>query len=102
MGFGGLENISWENGRAELSIILNPSYEGWGHGKQIVAEILRRGWNELRLAVIIAECYTCNGAMEFWRKMATAYDAHTVILPDTKYWNGTYYDSLYITFRRQE
>ena len=103
LGFGGLEGIQWENGRAELSIIMSPDHRGQGYGTQIVAEILRRAFQELRLLTVVAEVYTCNPALVFWEKFAEGeygkrYGPFKTSLPRTKYWQGRLFDSQVFTF----
>ena len=95
IGMAGLENISWENRLAEISIILNPEYQGKGHGEKAVDLLLDQGFNYLNLENIFGECYLCNPVVEFWKKVAQKYNAVCCHLPNRKYWQGKYYDSLY-------
>lgn len=102
IGYGGLENIQWENRLAEISILIAPEYRGKGYGRDAVAEILRRGFCELNLENIFGECYICSTAVKFWTLLAAQFKAETATLPARKFWAGKYYDSLYFTFSRKE
>lgn len=105
IGMIGLENISWENRNAEVSIILNPDYQRKGYGTQAVDLLLNQGFDYLNLENIYAECYTCNPALSFWHKMTSKYidkyNPKTAWLAKRKYWQGKYFDSLYINFEKE-
>jgi len=98
LGFGGLQGIQWENGRAEISLVLNPALRRKGWGTKIVDEILRRAFQDLRLLTVVAEVYRCNPAIEFWERIAGGWGAKKTSLPRTKYWQGRLFDSLILTF----
>lgn len=102
IGMCGLENISWENRNAEISIILNPEYHGKGYGSQAVNLLLDQGFNYLNLENIFGECYSCNPAVEFWKKISQKYNAKCCYLPNRKYWNDVYYDSLYFNINKSD
>ncbi len=102
IGMCGLENIQWENRLAEISIILNPNYRGKGCGEKAVDLLLDQGFNYLNLENIWGECYECNKAISFWKKVAAKYNAETVTLPNRKYWQGKYYDSLYFNISKSD
>jgi len=102
IGMCGLENISWENRNAEISIILNPECHGKGYGNQAVELLLEQGFNYLNLENIYAECYMCNPAVKFWEKIAQKYNAKCCYLPNRKYWNGVYYDSFYFNINKSD
>ncbi len=95
VGAGGLVGIEWENRIAEISLILDPSKRGKGYGMEAVDLILHEGFCNMNLANIYGECYECNPAAKFWAKVCRKYEAYTTALPQRKYWNGKYYDSLY-------
>jgi RimJ/RimL family protein N-acetyltransferase len=100
IGMTGLENIEWENRLGEISIILNPEQQRKGYGEQAVKMLLEKGFNYMNLENIYGESYLCNTATKFWLKMATRYRAKTRTLPNRKYWNGAYYNSLYFSFNK--
>ncbi len=100
LGYGGLENIQWENRLAEISILIAPDFRGKGWGEAGVAEILRRGFCEMNLENIYGECYICSSAAGFWKKLAAKYSGYKTTLPARKFWAGAYYDSMYFNFSR--
>jgi RimJ/RimL family protein N-acetyltransferase len=100
IGMCGLENISWENRNAEISIIIDPDQQRKGYGAQAVALLLDQGFNYLNLENIFGECYTCNPAVEFWYRICKEYDVEKIYLPQRKYWQGKYYSSLYFNINK--
>ena len=102
IGMAGLVGIEWENRLAEISLIISPDCRGAGYGKQAVDLLLHEGFNNMALENIYGECYECNPAIDFWRKLAAQYKAYMTTLPSRKYWNGSYWGSLYFNFRRQD
>jgi RimJ/RimL family protein N-acetyltransferase len=100
IGMVGLENLEWENGLGEISIVLNPDYKDCGYGKQAVELLLDKGFNSLRLENIYGECYKCNPAYGFWEHIIKKYRALEVHLPYRKYINGKFYNSLYFNISK--
>lgn len=101
IGMCGLENISWENRNAEISIILNPEYHGKGYGSKAIALLFKHGFDYLNLENIFGECYFSNPSVGFWRKICRDYGAKSCNLPNRKYWKGKYYDSLYFNITKE-
>jgi RimJ/RimL family protein N-acetyltransferase len=101
IGMCGLENIEWENGLAEISLILGPNYVGKGYGKESLFLILNEGFNVLRLNTIYGECYYSNPNLGFWRKQIKKYNGYDCQLLDRKYFKGKYYNSLYFSFNKE-
>jgi RimJ/RimL family protein N-acetyltransferase len=102
IGMCGLENISWENRNAEISIILNPEYQSKGYGNEAVKLLLDQGFNYLNLENIWGECYFCSPAIDFWKKICKEYNGTDAILPNRKYWNETYYNSMYFNINKSD
>lgn len=102
IGFGGLENISWENRNAEISLIVQPESRKQGYGTKIVDLILDQAFNCLNLNLVYGECYRCNPALGFWIKIREKYNARSAWLPQRKYWHNEYWDSLYFSITRKE
>lgn len=102
IGMCGIENIEWENARAEISLIIDPEKQQKGYGEQALELLLTEGFFRVHLVYIWGECYYCNPAKMFWEKMITKYDAETVIIPATKYWEGAQYPSLHFTFESEK
>jgi len=98
IGMCGLENIEWENSRAEISLIINPKYRGKGYGIEAVDRLLHKGFNETGLRQIYGEVYDCNPAKEFWQNIIKKYNGYQVKHKCIKFWNGEYWNSLYFSF----
>jgi RimJ/RimL family protein N-acetyltransferase len=101
LGMVGLENIEWENGCAEISIMLAPEFRGDGKGEQAVKLLLEQGFNHMRMEEIYGECYTCNPAIKFWQKITEKYNGKTAILPRRKFWQGAKFDAMYFSISRE-
>lgn len=98
IGMAGIENIQWENRLGEISLILDPEYQD--RAEQALRLILNEGFNDLNLENIYTEVYCCSPHFDFW--MTNELNADKVVLPKRKYWDGTYYDSLYINFNKEQ
>lgn len=92
IGFGGLTNIEWENGCAEISLIINPEYRGKGHGRAAVDLLLGQGFDRMRLETIYGEVYHC-GNFGFWRKVVDSYGGYRTELIGRKFHDGKIYGS---------
>jgi RimJ/RimL family protein N-acetyltransferase len=102
LGMVGLTDISLENRNAEISIVLDPEIRGSGNGEKAFDLLLDKGFNELNLDSIFAECYEYNGAVKFWDKMAKKYKADKVRLPMRKFYKGLYFASYFYTFVKEK
>ncbi len=102
VGMCGLENIEWENSLAEISIIMRPDMRGRGFGEKAVNELLMKGFYVLGLKTIWGECYHCNEAISFWEKIASRYKATIQTLPNRKFYNGLYSNSMYFSFDKED
>lgn len=101
IAFGGLENIEWENRLAEISIIVDWQYRTQGYGKEAVAKILEQGFDYFNLENIYGECYKTNpDALAFWEKIMKIHSGYKTMLPQRKYWHGSYHDSLYFNINK--
>ena len=102
VGLVGLVGIEWENRLAEISMMINPSEKGKGYGTKALGLLLAKGFRELNLENIYGECYTCNPAICFWKKMIARYSilSYSTTLPNRKFWDGKYWDGLYFNFER--
>ena len=103
IGYGGLENISWENGNAEISLLIGPEYRRTGYGREAVKLFLGQAFDVMRLNSVYGECYAC-APWVFWRNILdeSQYPGEIfgdeIWLPRRKFWDGSYYDSFYFTF----
>ncbi len=94
IGMGGITNIQWENRLGEISLIINPEYRNKGLGEKAVWLILNQAFNYMNLKTVYGECYKCNPAYSFWEKLNNVKISD---LPNRKFWNGKYYNSLYFS-----
>lgn len=101
IGMVGLINISLENRNAEISIIIDPELKRKGFGRKALMMLLEEGFFTLNLDNIYAETYKCNPDLNFWIKMIDVYNCYNVELPNRKFSNGSYWNSIYINFERK-
>ena len=90
----GLTYIQWENGLAEISLIVSPIEVGKGIGREAVRLALMEAFDRMRLLTVVGECYECNPAVGFWRKVVADYGGSLATLPRRKWWDGRLWDSL--------
>jgi len=101
VAFGGLTYIQWENRIAEISLVVDPDLRRSGLGSDCVDAILDEAFNKLNLKTVFGECYKSNDAVDFWFRLCDKYEGYKTTLPNRKYWNGEYFDSLYISIDRE-
>jgi GNAT superfamily N-acetyltransferase len=93
----GLTDIAWENGIAEISLLVDPAITKKGIGKETVGLVLAEAFGALRLLTVFGECYLNNDAVGFWESVVKDHGGSTTTLPRRKWWNGQLWDSLYFT-----
>ena len=98
IGYTGIDKIQWENGIAEIGLMIGHKYVGLGYGSKSLSLVLNEAFNNMRLQNIYGECYKCNPNIEFWEKMIEKYKAYNTILPSRKFFNGYFFDSMYFNF----
>jgi hypothetical protein len=100
IGMVGIENISWENRSGELSVILSD----WGRFSEALGILLCAGFFSLNLENLYTEVYDCSEISKLWYSAHRKYTDNkaTQALPNRKFWNGRYYNSIYLNFNRQE
>jgi len=91
-----LENISQENGHAEIGLIVDPARKGQGIGREAVRLALDAAFNRLRLVTVWGEAYFC-GHPQFWQAVIAQYHGSSVVWPRRKYWAGALHDALLFT-----
>lgn len=101
IGYGGIENISWENRIGEISLLIAPDYRGKGYGREAVRIFLDQAFNYLNLEYVHGECYGC-GPWKFWQKQVKEYLGNGTIFGHCKYWAGRYYQSYQFEFNRTD
>ena len=97
IGMGGLTNIEWENGCAEISLIINPEYRRQGKGKEVVNLLLKQAFEQMRLYSVYGEVYDC-GNKQFWVTVILEYGAYSTPLKCRKYYNGKMHHSIWFVF----
>lgn len=98
IGYGGIENIQWENSIGEISLLMSPCSRLAGKGFEAAIDIIKHGFNNLNLHTIFAECYCNNTAVNFWHKVFAQFPGFDeVVLKNRKYVNGFYYNSMYFS-----
>jgi RimJ/RimL family protein N-acetyltransferase len=97
LAVGGLTDVEWENGLAEISLIVNPENRADGVGSDCVDMLLDEAFNKMNLQTVTGECYECNPGIKFWYRVIEKYNGYKTILRNRKFWNGKYYDSLYFS-----
>jgi hypothetical protein len=109
IGYGGLENIQWENRSAEISVLIFERFRKKGYGEKAVWAILRTAFDTYNLDNVWGECYEC-GNVEFWEKVNHNIRGNNegwkniiiqeTTLPRRKYFNGEYFNSYYWNYGR--
>ncbi len=102
VGMGGLTGIQWENGLAEISLILDPVVWGKGYGKAAVHAILGEAFHRMRLHQVVGECYGCSPALPFWQALVREWNGGFVMLPQRKYWAGQWFPSFSFWFWQED
>lgn len=100
IGMCGLENISWENRLAEISLLLNPEYPMDKCGEESLQLLLHEGFMNMNLENIYTEVYACNPNLKFWAYVADKYGCLMSYLPARKYLDGQYFSSSYINISK--
>ena len=100
VGYGGIENIQWENSIGEISLLINPKEHRKGYGYKAANDIIKQAFTSIGLHSIYAECYHNNLAMAFWDKVFKG--KFTCTLPWRKYIDGRYESSRYYAWHKHE
>lgn len=96
LGIAGLTDIEWENGRAEIALMIAPDVRGNGYGKQAFEQVKTWGFERMRLHSIYACVYGNNANLvQFWRNMQPT---ECVRYPGGKFWDGEYYPAYHMTW----
>lgn len=98
VGYVGLTDIEWENGIAQIALLISPEHTRNGYGTEAVRLILDTAFRRMRLVMVYGECYECNPALGFWQKMVEKYEAYSTRMPSRKFWDGMHWHSLYFAF----
>jgi len=90
VGYGGIENIEFESGHAEMSLMIYEDKRGCGYGTEAVRMFLEEAFFEMGLDTVYAEVYECNPNKSFWKKHD---HSHHTVLRRRKRLAGKLYDS---------
>ena len=94
----GLTGLQPENGVAEISLIVGPSFHGQGVGTVAVRLVLEEAFQRMRLLTVCGEVYECNlSAVPFWKNVTALAGGSWVTLPRRKWWAGRLWDSGWFT-----
>lgn len=103
IGMIGLTNIQWENRNAEISIIIDPEKRKKGFGSIAIDLLFDVGFYNLNLHMIYGEAYKTNHHnISFWEGIIKKYDGYSTILPERKYYDGRYYNSIYFSITKSK
>lgn len=98
-GYGGIQHIQWESRIGELSLLMDP---GMAHLRAAALDLLLAyAFDTMRLDTVYAEVYTCNQNLTWWQYVAAGPECTVARLPNRKWHQGRYWDSLYISFDRR-
>lgn len=98
LAFGGLTDIQWENGCAEISLLTNPYARGQGVGRAAVDALLHEAFRSMRLQTVFGEVYQFNPAVGFWMAMLKTYKGDYVQVPRRKFFDGRLHGSMLFWF----
>ena len=94
-GIAGLTNIEWENGRAEIALMIGTPYRKQGHGAEALHELFKQGFDRMRLHTIYGNVYGCNASFDFWTNQINKYGMYRASIPFGKWWDGKWYGTRY-------
>ena len=92
-GYGGLENIDWENRTAEISLFIRLSHRLKGLGTKAVDLIMQQAFDYMSLHTVWGEAYGTTTAPRFWYGYTCRHGGSSATFTDRKYFGGRYYSS---------
>jgi len=95
IGIAGLTDIEWENGRAEIALMIDPDKRGKGHGKTSLDELYMWGFERMRLHTLYGNVYACNPSFVFWERMIMYGEMIHREVPYGKWWAGKWWATMY-------
>jgi dTDP-4-amino-4,6-dideoxygalactose transaminase/RimJ/RimL family protein N-acetyltransferase len=101
-GIAGLTDIEWENGRAEISLMIGPDYRRCGFGHHALTKLMEVGFEQMRLNVLYGNVYACNADIGFWFHMFDKYEMFNVKIPCGKWWGNQWHATHYFQTHRHE
>ena len=100
IAFTGLTDIEWENGLAQISIIVMPEVSDLNRNAEIFDMVIEQAFDNMGLSTVYGECYECNPAVEFWKKITDKHGGYYTMIPRRKRWQGQLYDALHFSLWR--
>lgn len=98
-GVCGFVNMNLINRIAELSLVVNPEFRKQGIGRRSLHLLLNKGFSEMGLRNIYGETYESNPDLPFWEKIIEEKKAYHTTLPERKYYDNKFHNSLYFNFK---
>lgn len=100
LGIAGLTNIEWENGCAEIALMIAPDERGQGYGSEAFELIKLWGFARMRLHTIYACVYDTNPHLiRWWRERKPTEECS---YPGGKFWDGVHYGTYHMTWVNNE
>ena len=97
LAFTGLVDIDYPNKRAEVALLVGPTYRGSGIGRQTIDLLREEAFTPLVLLVLWGECYTENKpGLKFWEALTKDYEGFGTLLPATHLVGGTQLGHSYV------
>lgn len=95
-----LTNISFEHGRAEIGLVLSPEHRGHGYGRVAMEEMIKIGFNQLRLNKIYLTTRGINKrAIALYEKVGFVLEG---TLRQQSFVNGEYHDNYFMGILAKE
>ena len=96
IGIAGLTNIEWENGRAEVALMIARDERGNGYGVDAFELVKLWGFARMGLHTIYACVYDTNPHLvQWWRGRKPTEECS---YPGGKLWNGKHYGTYHFTW----
>ena len=100
IGYGGFENIDWQNRTAEISLFIAEEYRGQGNGSQSVDMLLDQAFDYMGLQTVWGEVYDTTKSSRFWQTIVGDYNGESHRFSDRKFWNGAWHSSTMFNITR--
>ncbi len=99
IGTCGLTSISLIHGTAEFSLLIDPDKHQKGYGKDALKQLLRYGFDHLRLNLIFGETFVGNHAIKMFLNLGMKKEGQ---LRSRYFKNGKHIDSIMVSITKEE
>jgi RimJ/RimL family protein N-acetyltransferase len=99
IGTVGLTSISNVHGSAEFSLFIAPDYQNKGYGRESLVELLKYGFDHLRLNLVWGETLKDNPARKMFKSIGFVEEGY---LRSRYFKNGKYTDSIIFSITKEE